>query len=49
MPIPENNPAMAVVQRGPYLSRNMPPGSMPTDWKMMNIVNINATCSGDQP
>src|SRR3954468_3260939 len=49
IPSPENRPAMAVVQRGPNRSRSMPPGSMPTDWKTMNSVNIRSIWWSDHP
>src|SRR3954463_1062832 len=49
IPTPENRPAMTVVHRGPNRSRRMPPGSMPTDWKTTNSVNIRSIWPSDHP
>ena len=48
MPKPAISPAIAVTQRGPNLSRRIPPGRVPMDSKMTNRVNIQPICACDQ-
>jgi hypothetical protein len=35
---------MQVIQRGPNISRNTPPGRVPIDSKITNSVNIQPIC-----